>query len=164
MDAGDQSQHGVQRQHGTAAIADEGQRQTDHGCNTDAHTHIAANLENQCRGRTEADHAPEVILASGTDLDDSENNESQQHQHEEAADKSHLLADGGENIVRMLGRQSADLCTVSLKQSLSHQTAAGQGQQAPLGMIPGTDTHRVDTGVKQHQNTVLLVGLHKIVP
>ena len=46
VNAGNQTQHGVNGNDGAAAVADEGQGQADNGHNADAHAHIDDHLEN----------------------------------------------------------------------------------------------------------------------
>ena len=48
----------------------------------------------------------------------------------------------------MLGKQTAALGTVAVEQTLSGQTAAGQGQQVDLVVVAFINTQRVDAFIK----------------
>ena len=121
VNAGYQAHHGVQRHNGAAAVAEEGQCQTDNGHNTDTHAGIDQHLEHQSGSCTEADQPAHIVLAAGTHPNAANHNGQQQDQHQSTADKAQLLTDGGENIVRMLGKQRALLGTGAFEKTLTGQ-------------------------------------------
>ena len=163
VDAGDQTHHGVQGQNGAAAVADEGQGQTDNRSNADTHTDVAENLENQGGGGAEAYQPPDIVLAVSTHPDAPGYNQAQENNHKQAAEEAQLLADGGEDEVCVLGKQSAFcLGAGALIQSLSCKAAAGEGAKAQGGVVAFVDTQRVQRGVKQHQNPLLLIGVQEL--
>ena len=60
--AGYQPQHGVDGNHGGAAVADQRQRQADNGHNTDAHAGIDKHLEEEaCRHADAYEHTHRVV-------------------------------------------------------------------------------------------------------
>ncbi len=64
----------------------------------------------------------------------------------------------------MLCRQSTDLGTVSVEQTLSCQTATGERAQGAHGMIPFIQTHRVNARIKQHHDSTTLIFGHHLCP
>ena len=72
MNTRHQTKHGIEGNDGGAAVADEGQSQADNRGNADAHTHIDNDLEHQCGGCAEADHAPHIVLAAAAYLNTAE--------------------------------------------------------------------------------------------
>lgn len=166
MDAGDQAQHGIQRQDRAAAIADKGQGQADNRHDTDAHAHIDDHLENQSCRRAEADQPAHKILAPGAYIDAPGYDQRKQHHHQQTAQKTQLLTDGGEDIVRMLGEQMAVrvLGSGTIEEALARQSAAGKGFQALVGVITGAGARRVQIGIVQNLNAGFHIIAHQIVP
>ena len=115
VSAGYKSQHCVDRNNGRTAVADQRQRQTDNGHNADTHADVNGNLENQRGGRTEADQATHIVLTTQTNIDAAGNDGKLQQHNKNAAEETQLLTDGGENVVRMLCKQTAALCTVAVE-------------------------------------------------
>ena len=69
MGAGDKSQHGEDGHDGRRAIAEEGQRQTDNGHNTDTHADVDHHLEDQCGSRAIAHQTADVVLRLNAHVD-----------------------------------------------------------------------------------------------
>ncbi len=162
VDTGDKPKHGVQRNDGAAAVAHKGQRQTDNRGDADAHTHITGDLKDQRGCGAEADHAAHIVGAFQTHINAPGDDADHHQQHKHAAHKAQLLADGGENIVGMLGEQVIVriLCPVAVKQTVTGKAAAGEGLQTHAGVEPGTDTVSVNGGIHKDQQTVSLVLTH----
>ena len=135
VDTGNQTQHSISGNDGTAAVAEQGQRQTDNRNDTDAHTHVDDSLEDQRRGGTEADQFAHIIRALGAYPNAADDDQKQQTDDQDTADEAQFLADRGKNIVRMLSEKVAALSTIAVKQTLSGQAAAGKGLQT-LGRMP----------------------------
>ena len=162
MGAGHQSKHGVNGNDGGTAVADQRQCQADNGHNTDTHANIDHDLENQRGCGAEADKPAHIVLTPGAYLD-TPGNQGKLHKHDhDTAEEAQLLTHGGEDIVRVLGKKQTALCTVAGEQTLTRQTAAGQGQKIDLIVIPGTDTLRIESGIDQNQNALLLVFTHDL--
>ena len=140
MGAGNQAKHGENGHNGGGAIAEEGEGQTDNGHNTDAHAHIDHNLEHQRGTRTEANQTAHIVLTSDTYVEAPGNHSQFQAHNEDTSEESQFLTDGGEDVVRMLGIEVTALGTVTVEQTLSGQTAAGQGLQVDFGVITLVDT------------------------
>ena len=122
--AGDQAQHGVDGNHRGAAVADERQGQADNGHNADAHSGVDHHLEHEGRGRAEA-HQPAHIVRAPVAHPDAPGDEGDLHNHDQkAAKEAQLLADGGEDVVRVLGEEVSGLGSVAVEQTLAEQTAA----------------------------------------
>ena len=130
---GDQTQHRVNGNDGRTAVADEGQCQTDNGHGADAHTDVDDNLENQSGGGAETNQTAHVVGATDADIDAAGNDGKLQNHNNHATDETQFLADGGEDIVGMLGKEGTCLSTVAVKQALSRQTTTG----------PRTEVHDV---------------------
>ena len=146
--AGHQSQHTENGNHGRGAVADEGQRQTNNGHNADAHAHVDDDLEHQRGGCAEADNPADIVLAPHAHPN-APGDDGQLQQHDQhAAEEAQLFADGGEDVVRMLGKQVAALGTVAVEQALARQTAAGQGLQVDLVVVAGADALRIEVGIE----------------
>ena len=157
MGTGHQSQHTENGYNGRGTIADQRQGQADNGHDTNAHAHIDQDLEHQSRGGTEADQAAHVVGAFCANVNAAGNDGQLQNHDQNTAEEAHLLTDGGEDVVRVLGEQVAALGTVAVEQALAHQTAAGEGLEVDLGVIPGADTLGIEGGVNEDQNTFLLI-------
>ena len=125
--AGDQAQHGVDGNHRGTAVADQRQGQADNGHNADAHSGVDHHLEHEGRGRAEAHQPAHIVRAPGTHLDAPGDDGQLQEHHRHAAEEAQLLADGGEDVVRVLGEEVSGLGTVAVEQALSRQASAGQG-------------------------------------
>ena len=154
---GDKSEHGVDRNHRGAAVADQREGQADNGHNADAHAGVDHHLEHQ-RGRgTVAYQTAHIVLAVYAHID-APGDDGHFHNHDrKAPHEAQLLAHGRENIVRVLGEQAAALGTVAVEQPLPRQAAAGEGTQVHHGVIALVDAHGVDGVVNQNQKPVLLV-------
>ena len=151
------AKHGVDGNDRGTAVADQGQGQTDNGHNTDAHAHVDHNLEDQSGCGAEADHPAHIVLAPDAHVE-APGDDGQFQQHDQhAAEEAQLLTHGGEDVVRMLGEEGSALGTVAVEQPLTRQTAAGEGEQVDLGVVPLVDAQGVDGGVEQDPNTVFLV-------
>ena len=96
---GNKSDHGVQRNHGGAAVADKGQGQTD------AHTHITDHLEDQGGGNAEADQTAHIVTAAHAHPNTPGDDQHQQNNGDSTTDVAQFFANGGEDIVCMRGVQ-----------------------------------------------------------
>ena len=155
---GDQAQHGKDTHHGRAAVAEERQGQADNGHNANAHTHVNHQLEHQSGSSAVGNEPPHIVRAPGAHIDAPGNNQQLHDNDGAAAHKAQLLADGGENIVRMLGKQVAALGTVAVEQALARQAAAGQGLEVDLTVVPGAGALGIEGRINQDHNSLLLVG------
>ena len=159
--AGHQTKHGENGHDGRSAVAEERQGQADNGHNADAHADVDHNLEHQCGSSAEAYQSAHVVLAADAD-DDAPGNDGQLQCHDQyAAQEAQLLTHGGEDVVRMLGKQVTTLGTVAVEQTLSRQTAAGQGLEVDLTVVTGANALCVEGGVDQDQDSFLLVRTQK---
>ena len=157
MSAGYQSQHGEDGHTGGSAVAEEGEGQTDNGHNTDAHADVDHHLEHQSGACAKADQTAHIVLAADANVDAPGNDEQLQDHDEHTTEEAQLLADGGENVVGVLGVQVAALGTVAVEQTLAGETAAGKGLEIDLTVITFVDTLGVNGGVEQNQNSVSLI-------
>ena len=154
---GNQTQHTENGNHRGGSVADQRQGQTDNGHNADAHTGVDHHLEHQSGGRTVADQTAHIVGAAGAHPDASADN-SQLHNHDQhASEEAQLLANGGEDIVRMLGEEVAALGTVAVEQTLTEEAAAGEGLKVDLTVVTGAGTLGVEGGIDQDQDTLLLI-------
>ena len=113
--AGHKPQHGEDGHDGRSTVAEERQGQTDNGHDTDAHADVDHYLEHQGRACAEADQTAHIILAAHTHIEAPGDDSQLQTHDEHTAEETQLLADGGEDIVRMLGIQVAALGTVAVE-------------------------------------------------
>ena len=155
--AGDEAQHTENGNHGGRTIADQGQGQADNGHNADTHTHVDQDLEHQGGGRTEADQTAHIVGALSAHIDAPGDDGQLQHHNQNTAEEAHFLADGGEDVVRVLGEQVAALGTVAVEQALACQTAAGKGLQIDLGVVAGTGALGIEAGVNEDQDSLSLI-------
>ncbi len=162
INAGYKAQHGKQRHHRGAAVADKGQGQADNRGDADAHTDVAAYLENQSRGNTVADQPPHIVGAAGAHINTAGDDQDHQDHGDQTADKAQFLADGRVNIVCMLGVQGTfGLGAGAFKQALTGHAAAGERTKTADGVVPLVDTIGVNGFVKQDQDTPLLIAVQK---
>ena len=94
MNTGNQSQHGIQGNDGTAAVANEWQGQTDNRRNTDAHAYVAGHLEDQRSCRAIADHLTQIILRTVAHVNTPGNDQEQKDQRCDTAEETQFFADG----------------------------------------------------------------------
>ena len=161
--AGYQSQHGVEGNQRRTAVTDERQGQTDNRGDTDAHTHITGDLEDQSGGSTETDQTAQIVLTSGTHPNDTDDDGKQGQYNQSTADEAQLFTDCGKDIVRMLSEKSTfGLRSVTLEQTLTGHAAAGKGAQRTNRMVTGAGTQGVKVGIEQNFNTQLLVFTQEI--
>ena len=155
--AGHQTQHRINGNDGRTAVTDEGKGQADNGHGADAHADVDDHLENKSRCGTVADQAAHIVRTPDAHVDTAGDDGKLQNHDGHTAEETQLLADGGEDVVRMLGEQGTCLSTVAIEQTLSRQTAAGKGTEVDGVVIPFVDTLGVDGIIKENQNTVSLV-------
>ena len=142
--AGHKTKHTKDGNHGGRTVTDQGQGQADNGHDTDTHTNIDQDLEHQCGSCTEANQSAHIVRAFCTHVNTAGNDGQFQHHDQNTAEKAHLFANGGEDVVCVLGKQVAALGTVTIEQTLSGQTAAGEGLQIHHVVVALVDALRVD--------------------
>ena len=156
-----QTQHGIDGDDGGAAVADQRKGQADNRHGADAHADVDHHLKDQRGSRAEADQPPLVVLAPNAHEDAPGDNGQLQNHHQNTAQEPQLLADGGENIVRVLGEEVAALGTVALEKTLARQTAAGEGLKVHAVVVALVGALGVNGLVEEDQDPVLLVGAQK---
>ena len=109
---GHQSQHTEDGNDRRRAIADQGQCQADNGHNTDTHANVDQDLEHQRGSCAEADQAAHIVRTFCADVNAAGNDGQFQQHDENTAEETHFLADGGEDIVGVLGEQVAALASM----------------------------------------------------
>ena len=164
MDAGHHTHGQIHGYDGAAAVAHKGKGQADDRHQAQTHTHIDADLKDQCRRNAHADQAAHIVRRLNRHINHPEGNRRQQKQGEGTSQHPQFLTDGGEDEVRMLGVQSADLGSGAVVQALARQTAAGEGQKTVLHMPPLIQALGVDGGVENDENPVFLIVCHHIGP
>ena len=157
MGARHKPQHGEDGNHGGTAVADQRQGQTDNRHGADAHTDVDHVLEHQGGSRTETHQPPHIVRGLDTHVNAPGNDGKLQQHHNHTAQEPQFLADGGENIVRVLSEEVAALGTVAVEQALARQAAAGQRLEVDFVVVAFVDTLGVNGVVKEDQNSVLLV-------
>ena len=160
FDAGDQAHGGKHGHHGGAAVAEKGQRDADHRGDAQAHAHVDDGLEGH--GGSHADAQQHIEGAAGLESDahaaDDEHRE--QDQHRDAADHTQLLADTGEDKVRVLAGKGG----VAVLRVHAGGTAGGQGDLALVGLPVDAVVVGVDTGIIGGQDTLFLIVLQEVFP
>ena len=150
--------HGIDGDDGGTAVADQRKGQADNGHDADAHADVDHHLKDQRGSRAEADQPPLIVLAPDTH-DDAPGNDGQlQNHHQNTAQEPQLLADGGKDIVRVLGEEVAALGTVALEKTLARQAAAGEGLKVDAVVVALIDALGVYGFIKEDQDPVSLVG------
>ena len=136
--------------------------QTDNRGDTDTHADVTGDLEDQCGSCTKADKTAHIVLAAGANPNDPDDDGKQSQNHQRAAYKTQFFADGGKDKVGMLGEEGAfRLSSVTLEQTLTGHTAAGERTQGKHRVITGADTQSVQLRVEQDLNTKSLVIVQK---
>ena len=156
-DARDDTHGGKHGDNRAAAVGDEGERQADDRKNAHAHTYIDHDLEDQHAGDTDADQPVHVAAGFDADHDAADYNGCQQKQDKETANHTQLLADGGEDEIRVLRIEPAGLGLSAVVKALTCHAASLKRNQAVLGMPAHIQPFRVNGRIENHQNTLLLV-------
>ena len=141
-----------QGQHGGAAVAEEGQGQTNNGHQTQAHSDIDENLKQQHAGDPNTDLPIKIALGVGADVDDAQNDGSEQGNTQETAQEAQFLANHSEYKVRVLGRNGVGLGLCALVEALPGKSTAGDGVDGALGLIADANSGGIDGLVKENQN------------
>lgn len=165
VNAGNKTQHGKDRNDGAATVADQRQSKTDNRHDAHAHANIDADLEKESCCGTKADHTAHIVRAAGAYPDAAGNKAEHHNDHQCTAQIAKLFTNGRKNKVGMLGGQNTGLLSsVSVKQALAGNTAAGERLEASDHVVTLFDALRINGGIKEDENTLLLIGVHKVVP
>ena len=164
MDAGDQSHGRKGRQNGGAAIAEKRQRQADDRHHEQAHAHVSQYLEDQHAHHAHADVGVQLTVGVAGHIDAPQHDSRQNRQRQQAANEPQLLADDGEDKVRVAVGQAGAVLALGLyavEQSHARQLSAAQRHQAS-GLVPAL-LHGVEAVIKHHDKAVFHVILDHIL-
>ena len=164
MGAGDQSHDGKGNDDGGTAVAEEGQRQADDRHDEQAHAHVGQHLEHQHAHHAHADIGVQLVVGVAGHIDAPQNDGRQDGQCQHAAHHPQLLADDGEDKVRMAVGQAGAVRALgldSLEKAHTRQLAAAQGQQT-AGLLPAL-LHGMEAVVKYHDKPVFHVILDHVL-
>ena len=117
LNAGDEAQGQKRGKHGAAAIADKGKNQTDNGNQTQTNAYVNEDLEEEHGGDADANQPVHIVRGFHTHIENAGDNGQKQEQSDNTADQPKLLADGGENGVRMTGRESVAVGNSAVKEA-----------------------------------------------
>ena len=163
-DAGDDARSHERRHQRAAAVAEEGQRQTDDREQAKAHADVDENMEQEHGCNSDADQAVHVIRGLHTHINAPRDESQKKKQHHKASDQPELLTDGAENGVRVPRRKRARVGQVAVEQPLTGQTAVAQGLEVLVCLPQNALTGRVDGGIDDGQNAVFLVVSQDVRP
>ena len=163
VDAGDHPHGGKQHHQRRAAVADKRQRQPDNGHDEQAHAHVDDDLEDNDACHADADVALQPRPGVPRHVDAPQDNDGQQQQRQHAAHHPQLLADHGEDEVRVAVGQAGGVLALGLypvEQPLPEDLAAAQRQKA-AGLLPA-GVQRVEAVVKQDDEPLFHIVLHEV--
>jgi len=135
FDTGNKPHGGEQREDGRAAVAEKRQRQADDGGEAHAHADVDESLEQDGGGNTEAYEHAHGVFRVQPNLHAAENDQQQQYDDRAAADHAELLADHGEDKVRLLFGNGAALRLGAVIKPGSGELTGSQRQLA-LARLP----------------------------
>lgn len=94
-------------------------------------------------------------------MQDAQDDSHQQANAECAAQKTQLFPNHGKDEVCVLGGDGVRLSLCAVKQTLSRETAAGNGIEGTGGLVAHTCAAGINSFVKDHKNTLLLIVLNQ---
>ena len=163
MDAGNHAEGGKGGKQGRPAIAEKRKRNADDGRDADAHADVLEGLERQKRGDAEAGQRAETAAGADAHDDAADDDRQQQENDDDTGDHTQLLADDGEDEVRMLAGERA-LTLRAVAETGSGEAAGGKGNLALMRLPVDAGVRRVDGRIVRREDALLLIVMQHELP
>ena len=144
-----------------SSVAEERQRNTDYRRQSQHHSHVDENMEEENAQYAIAIHPAETERLSLRHLYQSDDEGEEQQQYSCRPYESLLFANGAEDKVGVLLRHEFQFRLCSVQKSLALQSARTDGYLALVNIVAGTLQVFIET--KQHVDAHSLMRLHHIV-